>query len=347
MKAGVKMAEGAGNFAVKEMKKPSVGDGDVLIQIKACGVCGADVLLYEWTYRGRYPVKPPVVLGHEGAGVIVEAGKNVTGLKVGDRVTVESIIGCGSCYFCYQGMPNLCPRWDHLGITMDGTMAEYLRVPQKAVHRLPDSVSLEEAALVEPLSITVHAFDRVRFSLGDSVAIVGPGTLGLLLVQAAHSYGASKVIVLGMEKDRLRLEKAKKLGADVTLVTDRKDEDPVKQVLDMTQGIGADIVFEVGGTPESFKIALKMVRGAGQVAAMGYSNYGEVEPLILARQEISILGLIAYMPRHFEQALRWLQFKKVSTEALISHRLHLEESEKGIQLMRDKEATKACIVLSG
>jgi len=344
MKAGVKFGEGAGNFTVKDIEMPSVGDGEVLVQIKASGVCGADVLLYEWTYRGRYPVKPPIVLGHEGAGVIVDSGKNVKGLKVGDRVTVESIIGCGSCYYCYQGMPNLCPRWDHLGITMHGTMAEYLRVPAKAVHRLPDNVSFEQGALVEPLSIIVHTFDRVRFSLGDSVVIIGPGTMGLLLIQAARSYGASKILVLGLEKDRLRLERAEGLGADAILVTDRKDEDPVKQVLDITQGIGADVVCEVGGTPESFKMALKMVRGAGQIAALGYSNYGEVEPIVVARQEMSILGIIAYMPKHFEQALRWLQFKKVNTEVLISHRLGLEEAEKGIHLMRDKQATKACIV---
>jgi 2-desacetyl-2-hydroxyethyl bacteriochlorophyllide A dehydrogenase len=343
MKAGVKLGEGAGNFAVKEIEKPSPGEGEVLVQMKVSGVCGADVLLYEWIYRGRFPVKPPIVLGHEGAGVIVELGKNVKGLNVGDRVTVESIMGCGSCYYCYQGMHCLCPQWIHLGITVHGTFAEYLRIPATAVHRLPDSVSFEEGALVEPLSITVHTFDRIRVSLADSVVIVGPGTLGLLHVQAARSYGASKVIVLGLEKDKLRLEKARALGADATIMTDKGD--PVKQVLDLTRGIGADVVIEVGGTPESFKLALKTVRGGGQIASLGYSNYGEVEPIILARQEISILGLIGYMHKHFEQAIRWLEFKKVSAKALISHSLSLDEAEKGIHLMRDKQATKACLVI--
>ncbi len=342
MKAGVKFAEGPGSFEVKEVDTPSLGDGDVLVQVKASGVCGADVLLYEWTYRGRFPVKTPIVLGHEGSGIITELGRNVKGLKVGDRVAVESIIGCGSCYHCHQGMPNLCPQWDHLGITSHGTFAEYLKVPMAAVHRLPESVSFEEAALVEPLSIVVHTFDRIRFSLGDSVVIIGPGTMGLLLAQAARSYGASKIMVLGLGKDKLRLEKAKDLGADVTIVTDKGD--PVRAVLDLTHGIGADVVIEVGGTPESFKMAVKMVRGAGQIAALGYSHHGELEPITLARQEISLLGLIAFMPKHFEQALRWLEFKKVSTDALISHRLGLDEAEKGIHLMRDKEATKAVLI---
>ncbi len=342
MKAGVKFGEGAGNFEVKEVDTPSVGDGDVLVQIKASGVCGADVLLYEWTYRGRFPVETPIVLGHEGSGIITEVGRNVKGLKIGDRVTVESIIGCGSCYHCHQGMPNLCPQWDHLGITSHGTFAEYLKVPMAAVHRLPENVSFDEAALVEPLSIVVHTFDRIRFSLGDSVVIIGPGTLGLLLTQAARSYGASTIMVLGLGKDKLRLEKAEELGADVTIVTDQGD--PVREVLDLTHGIGAEVVIEAGGTPESFKMAVKMVRGAGQIAALGYSHHGEVEPITLARQEISLLGLIAFMPRHFEQALRWLEFKKVSTSAMISHRLGLEEAERGIHLMRDKEATKAVLI---
>ncbi len=149
-------------------------------------------------------------------------------------------------------------------------------------------------------------------------------------------------MVLGLGKDKLRLEKAEELGADVTIVTDQGD--PVREVLDLTHGIGADVVIEVGGTPESFKMAVKMVRGAGQIAALGYSHHGEVEPITLARQEISLLGLIAFMPRHFEQALRWLEFKKVSTSAMISHRLGLEEAERGIHLMRDKEATKAVLI---
>jgi len=341
MRAGVKLREGAGNFEVKEIANPPPGDEDVVVQIKAAGVCGADVLLYEWRYRGRYPVRPPVVLGHECSGVIAELGRNVRGLEIGDRVTVESILGCGGCYYCQQGMPNLCPHWDHVGITFDGTFAEYFRVPTRAVHRLPDNVSFEEGALVEPLSIAVHTFERIRFFLGDSVVIIGPGVSGLLLTQAARSCGASRVMVLGLEKDKLRLEKAKELGADTTIVTDRGD--PVKQVLDLTDGIGADVVMEVGGTPESFKMAVKMVRGGGQIAALGYSNYGELEPIVLARQEISILGLIASTPKHFEWALKWLEFKKVSTDVIVSHRLNLEAAEEGIHLMRDKVATKVIL----
>jgi len=262
--------------------------------------------------------------------------------KKKDRVVVESIIGCGSCYYCHQGMPNLCRQWEHLGITRDGTFAEYIKVPGTAVHRLPDDVSFEEGALVEPLGIVVNTFDRIKFFLGDSVAVIGPGTLGLLHTQVARSYGASRIIVLGLEKDVVRLEKAKALGADAVIVTDHGD--PVEQVLDSTQGIGADVVIEAGGTSESFKMAVKMVRGGGQIAALGYSNHGEVEPIVLARQEVSIFGAVACISKHYEQALKWLQFKKASTTAILSHTLGLDEAEKAIHLMRDKEASKVCLV---
>ena len=342
MKAGVKVSEGAGNFEVTEIEVPTVGDDDLLIEIKAAGVCGADVLLYEWIYRGRFPVETPVVLGHECAGIVVETGKKVKGFEKGDRVTTESILGCGHCYYCQQGMTNLCPQWDHVGITFNGTFAEYIRIPARAVHRLPDNVSFEQGALVEPLSIAVHTFDRIKFSLGDTLVIIGPGDIGLLITQAARSYGASKIIALGLEPDKGRLEKIKELGADVTILSDQGD--PIKEVMGLTEGIGADVVIEAGGTPEAFNLAYQMVRGGGQIAALGYSNDGRLEPIVLARQEISILGLVAFTAKHFVGAIKWLQSGKVSMDPIISHRLSLDEAEKGIQLMRDKEATKVILL---
>ena len=342
MKAGIKVAEGPGNFEVKEMPVPSLGDGDVLVQIKATGVCGTDVLIYEWAYRGRSPVRPPLVLGHEGAGVIAEVGKNVKGLEVGDRVATEAIVGCGSCYYCRQGRFNHCPQWDHIGVTFNGTFAEYVKVPASIIHRLPENVSLEEGALIEPLSIAVNALDHAKVSLGDNVAILGPGTLGLLLVQAVRSSGASKIVALGLAEDQFRLEKAKELGADVTLSVNQGD--PIKEVLDMTQGIGADVVIEAGGTSESFNLAVKLVRGGGQIAVLGYGGKGEVAPITLARQEICMCGVTASIPKNYEQALRWLGSKKVTPESIISHRLSLGEAEKGIHLMRDKKASKVCLI---
>jgi 2-desacetyl-2-hydroxyethyl bacteriochlorophyllide A dehydrogenase len=341
MKAGVKYDSGPGHFAFRDVDIPCTGDDEVLIKIQCAAVCGVDALLYDWTYKGRYPVKTPVVPGHECAGVITDTGKNVRGLAVGDRVTVESIIGCGHCYYCRNGMSNLCPQWDHVGITFDGTFAEFMKISASAVHRLPDAVSAPQGALVEPLALTVHTFDRIKLFLGDTVAIIGPGVQGLLHAQVARAYGAAQVIVLGLAKDRKRLDMAEASGADAIIVSDQGD--PVAEVLAMTHGIGADVVIEVGGTPESFRLALDIVRGGGQVAALGFSNYGELVPIRLARQQLTIAGVIAFLPKHFESAIQWIETGKVDVEAVVSHRLDLESAEEGIKLMRDKVATKVLL----
>lgn len=298
MKAGIKLNEGPGNFKVQEIPIPPIADREVLIQVKASGVCGVDVLIYEWAIGKTFPAKTPLVLGHEVSGIVVELGKDVEGLTIGDRVTVESMIGCGKCHYCRKGLTNLCClRWEHIGITMNGSFAEYLKAPMEMVHPLPDNVSFESGALVEPLAIVVNMFDRIKFMLGNTIVVIGPGTLGLLVIQAARSYGASQIIVLGLERDERRLLKARELGADITIATDR--EDPTDQVLDLTHGIGSDVVVESGGTPESFNKAIKITSGAGQIAILGYSNYGELEPVRLARQEISVFGVRAYRTKHF------------------------------------------------
>ena len=172
---------------------------------------------------------------------------------------------------------------------------------------------------------------------------VGIRTFGLLLTMAFKSYGASKIMVLGLERDKLRLEKAKELGADVTIVSDSGD--PVEEVKALTHGRGADIVVEAGGTPEAFNLAYRMVRGGGQIAALGYSNHGELEPIILARQEITILGLVAFTSKHFSKAINWLQTGKVDNTAIVSHTLPLDRAEEGILLMKNKEATKVLLTL--
>ncbi len=341
MRAGVKYESGPGNFAFREVEVPRIGDDEVLIEVKCAAVCGVDAMLYDWTYKGRYPVKTPIIPGHECAGIITEAGKNVCGLAVGDRVTVESIIGCGHCHYCRNGMSNLCPQWDHVGITFDGTFAEYMTIPASAVHKLPDSVSDPQGALVEPLALTVHTFDRIKMFLGDTVAIIGPGVQGLLHAQAARSYGAGQVIVMGLEKDRKRLDMAEASGADAIIISDQGD--PAARVMEMTHGIGADVVIEVGGTPESFHLALEIVRGGGQVAALGFSNYGELVPIKLARQQLTIAGVIAFLPKHFESAIQWIETGKVDIESIVSHRMDLESAEDGIKLMRDKVATKVLL----
>jgi L-iditol 2-dehydrogenase len=226
-------------------------------------------------------------------------------------------------------------------MTFDGTFAQYARIPAQAIHPLPDNVSFEAGALIEPLSVATHTLDRIKFYLGDTVVIIGPGVFGLLLTMAFRSYGASKIIVLGLERDKLRLEKARELGADLILISE--EGDPVEEVRALTQGRGADVVVEAGGTPEAFNLAYQMVRGGGQIAALGYANQGELEPIILARQEITIHGLVAFTSKHFSKAISWLESGQVDNTAIVSHRLDLDRAEEGILLMKNKEATKVLL----
>lgn len=341
MKAAVKFDSGPGNFTIKDVPVPSTGDNDVLIEVKKAAVCGADGMLYDWTYKGRFPVKTPRTLGHECSGIVVEKGKDVGGFEIGDRVTAESIIGCGQCYYCLRGMGNMCPSWDHLGITMDGTFAQYILVPARALHRLPEAVSFSQGALVEPLAITANTFDRIKMSIGENVVIVGPGVQGLLHTQVARAGGAAKIIVAGLGRDSKRLEMARSFGADHVIYSDK--EGAAEEILELTDGIGADLVIEVGGTPEAVSLAYAVVRGGGNIAALGYSPHAEVEPLKIARQQITVTGIIGFVSRHFEYAIGWMASNKVDVEAIISHRLTLDETETGIQLMKESQATKVLL----
>ena len=338
MKAVVKVASGAGHVQVRDAPQPQIKPHEILVRVRGTGICGTDILIYDWTYRGRAPVPTPIVLGHEGAGEVVTVGAQVKNVQAGERVALDALIGCGKCHYCNLGLINLCRDWDHLGISFDGTFAEYLAIPAIAAHKVPDSVSWEDAAFVEPIGIIAHTLERIHISPGDRVAIVGPGPLGLLALQAARASGADQVIVTGLEVDGARLELAQQLGADQVVVADR--EDAVERVRELTGGLGADVVIETGGTPEAVSQALDMARGYGQVALVGFAQSAQIAPLSIVRNDLLIAGIVGGLPRHAERALRWLESGQVRAEPIITHRLPLAEAEAGFQLMKDRLATK-------
>lgn len=342
MKAAVKTRPEPGFLEVIDYPIPHPKPGEVLVRVRASGMCGTDVLLYDWTYEGRKPVVPPVIIGHEASGEIVEVGSGVDHLQIGARVSMEAIIGCGQCYYCRSGYKNLCPNWAHLGISFDGTFAEYVACPAEGVHVLPDSVSWEEGALLEPISIVVHALERTPVAPGDKVVVIGPGPMGLLVLQAAKAAGAS-VVVCGTKGDEPRLSLARTLGADYTCSID--EIDALEYVRSLTHGLGADVVFEAAGTAAGVQDALAMVRGMGRVMILGFAKEALVKPLHIARQGLRIDGVVASVSRHFETAVRWLEDKIIRTEPLISHRLALEDVVEGIRLMKEKAATKVLFTI--
>jgi threonine dehydrogenase-like Zn-dependent dehydrogenase len=248
MKAFVKVRPEPGGVEYLDWDVPSIGGGDVLIQVKAAGLCGTDMHLYEWpeSIVREYKPKLPVVMGHEFSGVVAEVGSKVKNVKAGDRVTVNPLLYCEQCYFCKDGKQNICDNRPLLGLGVDGAFAESMAVRSSNVYRLDDAVPFDVGALSELTCVGLHAIGRVRLTGGDTVAVVGAGPLGFIMAVLAKHSGALRVFVTGLKADRERLELAGKIGA-IPIMVER--EDPREQILEYTDGLGADVVFETAGAP--------------------------------------------------------------------------------------------------
>ncbi len=338
MKAIVKYEDKPGAVKVMDRPKPVVGPNDVLIGIKATGLCYTDMSIVKGEYKGRKPVPIPVILGHEGSGVVTEVGKDVKGFKARDRVGFEALNGCGRCVNCRNGFKNMCTDWSHVGITCDGTFAEYLSMPETIVHKLPDNVSFADAAVLEPLSLVVRSLEHVQPIVGDTAVIIGPGSVGLLHLQALKASGVAKAILIGIEKDRKRFEIAESLGADRIVYGDK--EDPVKAVMDATGGLGAEIVIETANHPVVWDYLLDIVAARGRISTFGLYAEAKIKPLALLRKGATIFGDVALLSRHFMRAIKWLETKKVSGEKLITKRFALDQVDEAFKTFYGGETIK-------
>lgn len=338
MKAIVKYEDKPGAVKVMDRPRPAVGPHDVLIGIKATGICYTDMSIIKGEYKGRKPVPIPVILGHEGSGVVAGAGREVGGFAAGDRVAFEALNGCGHCVNCRNGFKNMCTDWTHIGITCDGTFAEYLSIPDVMVHKLPDSVTFADAAVLEPLSLTVRSLEHVVPVAGETAVVIGPGSVGLLHLQALKASGVDKVIVIGIEKDKKRLAIAESLGADRVVYGDK--EDPVKAVMDATAGLGADIVIETANHPIVWDYLLDIVAARGRISTFGLYPEARIKPLALLRKGATIYGDVALLSKHFMRAIKWLETRKVSGEKLITRRFALEQMEEAFKVFYGGETIK-------
>lgn len=279
-------------LVVEEVPIPPLGAGDVRVRVRACGICGSDIHGYDGNTGRR---RPPLVMGHEAAGEIAELAPDVSGYRVGDRVTFDSTISCGRCGFCRLGRINLCDNRRVLGVScgeyrQDGAFAEFVTVPARILYRLPDAVSFEHAAMVEAISIAVHAVSRSTQPLGKSAAVIGAGMIGLLLIQAARAAGFGQILAIDVDPDRLSL--ARSLGADDTILAGSGDT--AAAVRDQTDGRGAEVVFEVVGSADTLTTAVQSAVKGGTVVLVG--NLTPQVPLPLqsvVTREISLLGSCA------------------------------------------------------
>lgn len=343
MKAIVKTSQEAGAFEVKEVPVPKPGRGEILVQVKAASLCYTDVAILNNKYKGRRPVPIPIIMGHEGTGVVASLGEGVDNVSAGDRVGLEVVYGCGYCINCLNGNGNMCPNWRHIGITYDGIFADYVVVPARAAHKLPDNVSFIDAACLEPISLTVRTMEQVKPIVGDTVAIFGPGAIGLFHLQAFKAAGAGQVIMIGIDQDVKRFEKAKELGADHIVNADR--EDVAKRVRELTDGLGADIVVETASSPAVFPLAIEVAAARGRVSFFGLYPEATVSPLTIARSGLKIFGDAGSLPRYFVRAVRWLKYEKVRARPLATRLFRLDEAKEALEASRMGEVAKVIFEL--
>ena len=339
MQAFIKTAPGVGNMVVAEAPVPVPGPGEALIRVKSSGMCGTELLVYDDVYRGRNrPMPFPLIVGHEASGEVVELWPGTQGPKPGTRVAMEGVSGCGGCFHCLRGNYNLCPDWHHIGLTRPGSHAEFVAVPTSSLLPLPDDVSFESAAFLEPLATVVHTLERTKPAPGQPAAIIGPGPLGLLHLQVLRSAGLCPILVLGRCGDETRLELARTLGANAAIVADRNGAR--EHAARFTDGIGMALVIETAGTPEAVQTALDIAAGKGTVVTLGLARSTEIDALTVMRKDLTWMGVVASVRRHYAEAIRLIRTGKVQPERLITHRMPLAEALSGVSLMRDCKAVK-------
>jgi len=344
MKAAVKAKKGKGNIEIRDIPTPTPGTGEVLIKVKAAGLCHTDILLYDWApaVEAEFQVSPPVVMGHELSGTIAEVGPDVKMVKPGDPVLVNPVIYCGRCYYCERGFQQLCIAFRPLlGFESNGGYAEYVVIRERNVYKLPPHVDLEIAALAEPFGLSIHALGRVPIEPGETLLISGPGPIGLMTLILALKAGASRIFVLGLGKDRKRLELAKRLGGTALNV---EEEESKKRILDETDGIGVDVAFEASGNGRALADDLALLRKGGRLGVLGLSETATFNPTSFALSEKSMIGVRSYTIDTWKRCQEILSHNMVDLTSVISHRLPLEELEKGIQLVEESEAIKVIFI---
>lgn len=250
-----------------DMPKPQPGEEDLLIRVQACGICGSDVHGYDGSTGRR---RPPIVMGHEAAGIVEAVGRAVTGFQPGDHVTFDSTVFCGKCFYCRRGQVNLCDHREVIGVSTPeyrrmGGFAEYVTVPARIAYQLPEDMPFAHAALIEAVSVAVHAISLTSIALDDTVVVVGAGMIGLLTLQAALLAGAGRVFVVDV--DDTRLDMARSLGATATF--NSRNSSPVPDIQQLTAGRGADVGLECVGISSTVKLAIDAVRKGGSVTLVG------------------------------------------------------------------------------
>ncbi len=325
------MLYGVKDLRVEEVEKPQIGAGEVLVQIKAATTCGTDLKIFQRGYVEKV-IKLPTIFGHEWAGDVVEVGEGVTWPKKGMRIRAGNSAPCLRCRMCQKGKYNLCEDM----VWLWGAYAEYIRVPARTVlvntQAIPPHVTYGEAAITEPLACVLHGAEKAGIKLGDTVAIIGAGPIGLLHLLVAKKLGAERVIISDLLDERL--EFARKLGAEETI--NARTEDAVSKVKQLTNGYGADVVIEAIGLPATWEQALKMVCKGGTVLEFGGcppETEIRVGTELLHYGEVTVMGAFHTTPTHFKKALNLITSGVLNVKPLVTRRMPLEKIREAFETL--------------
>lgn len=280
---------------IEEIKKPEIKDNEALIKVKYTGICGTDLHIY----KGLHPrAKAPLVMGHEISGVIEEIKSNKKDIKIGDKVVINPLISCENCFPCREGKPYLCSNLNLVGIDQNGGFTEYVKVRADKVYKIPDSLPMDLAALMEPTAVAVHAVRKSELSLGDKIAVVGGGPIGQLITQVCKLNGASSVIMLEINPERVKF--AKNLG----IIIGSSFKETIKKIKEITKGKGVDIVYEAVGIQDTYNYTTDLVKVGGKIVAVGAAS----KPIALNFwkiyfEELKIIGIHLYEPEDIKIAI--------------------------------------------
>ncbi|THE12442.1 alcohol dehydrogenase [Bacillus timonensis] len=322
---------------IKEVSYPKPGPNEVTIKVRNVGICGTDVHIFKGEFLSPYPIIP----GHEFSGVIYEVGENVTSFKVGDRVTADPSLFCGHCEFCLTSRGNQCENWGALGNTVDGSMAEYVKIPFNNVVEVPDSMSFAEAAFVEPMACVVHGMNRLQLQVGDRVLLFGAGAMGQQLVQSVKMAGASELVVVDVSQDKLNM--AMEWGATKGVLS----QDIEEELGPKNYPHGFDVVIDATGIPQVIEQAFNYLGKTAKYLQFGVTAQDaqiSVSPFKLYNKDWTLIGSMA-INHTFIPAFHWIKEGRIKLNHLISKEISLEETIAFFEGPRDPDTLKVQIKL--
>ena len=338
---------GKGNLVLEDYPLPLLKQGWVRIRVEEAGICGSDLHVLKLGYQHSSGDMEGQILGHENAGVVVEAGKKVNKIKEGERVAIRPWITCGKCSYCRSGFFVHCPEAGIIGYEYPGGFAQFIDVPETIVFKISDSVSFSEATQIDGVSCAVHALAVGNFKPGETEVVIGDGAIGLFSIQAALLSNPKNLIVVGKHEKNLKI--ASELGATATI--NINEANPIEAVKEITKGKGADVVIEtVGRESDTVEDAIQMAAPAGRIVLMGvFTEPRTISLRSMLFKEIKIVGSLAYGywgdKSEFQMALDLMEDKKIKVEPLITHKLELERIKEALHIFTNKNETGAIKVI--